>query len=147
VGTTIAFNQIACAETGIASVYGTSGEKTANGERLSAHALTAAHRSLPFGSSVLVTNKVNGRSVMVRINDRGPFVRGRVIDVTLAGARALGFSGLTKVQVTPLTKAIVDVDPPSSSIENPSLAKTSACFECESNFGDGVMDRLSASNR
>jgi rare lipoprotein A len=61
--------------------------------------MTAAHRSLPFGTKVRVTNKRNGRSVVVRINDRGPFVRGRVIDVTPAAASALGFSGLAPVHV------------------------------------------------
>ena len=60
-------------------------------------ALTAAHRSLPFGTKVRVTNKNNGHSVVVTINDRGPFVHGRVIDVTPAAARVLGFSGLTQV--------------------------------------------------
>jgi rare lipoprotein A len=64
---------------------------------LNPEALTAAHRSLSFGTKVRVTNKNNGRSVVVTINDRGPFVRGRVIDVTPAAARALGFSGLTRV--------------------------------------------------
>jgi rare lipoprotein A len=59
--------------------------------------MTAAHRSLPFGTKVRVTNHRNGRSVVVRINDRGPYVRGRVIDVTPAAADALGFSGLTSV--------------------------------------------------
>jgi rare lipoprotein A len=59
--------------------------------------MTAAHRSLPFGTKVRVTNRRNGRSVVVRINDRGPYVRGRVIDVTPAAADALGFSGLTSV--------------------------------------------------
>jgi rare lipoprotein A len=59
--------------------------------------LTAAHPTLPFGSEVKVTNKSNGRSVVVTINDRGPFVRGRLIDVTPAAARVLGFSGLTQV--------------------------------------------------
>jgi rare lipoprotein A len=81
---------------GVASVY-SSGHATASGQRLNTGALTAAHRSLPFGTKVLVTNERNGRSVTVTINDRGPFVRGRVIDVTPAGARALGFSGLTRV--------------------------------------------------
>jgi rare lipoprotein A len=85
----------ASAQTGIASVY--SGERTANGEYASASGLTAAHRTLPFGTRVLVTNDETGRSVVVRINDRGPFVRGRVIDVTPAAARALGFSGLAHV--------------------------------------------------
>jgi rare lipoprotein A len=85
-------------ESGIASVYSTeSGSGTASGQKLDPQALTAAHRTLPFGTKVRVTNKKNGRSVVVTINDRGPFVSGRVIDVTPAGARALGFSGLTQV--------------------------------------------------
>ena len=63
------------------------------------HALTAAHRTFPFGTKVKVTNNHNGRSVVVTINDRGPFVRGRVIDVTPAAARVLGFSGLAQVTV------------------------------------------------
>jgi rare lipoprotein A len=84
-------------EAGVASVYGTKGGRTANGEHVYPSALTAAHRTLPFGTKVRVTNQANGRSVTVRINDRGPFVRGRVIDLTPAGARALGFSGLARV--------------------------------------------------
>ena len=87
----------AAAESGIASVYAYSGSKTASGERASPGGLTAAHRTLPFGTKVRVTNKRNGHSVVVRINDRGPFMRGRVIDVTPAAARALGFSGLAPV--------------------------------------------------
>ena len=88
---------------GIASVYGYHGGRTASGERANPGQLTAAHRSLPFGTRVRVTNRSNGRSVVVRINDRGPFTRGRVIDVTPAVARALGFSGLTRVSL-----AVVD---------------------------------------
>jgi rare lipoprotein A len=87
----------AFAESGIASVYACSGERTANGERAQPSGFTAAHRTLPFGTRVRVTNKSNGRSVVVRINDRGPFVRGRVIDLTPAAARAIGFSGLAHV--------------------------------------------------
>lgn len=87
------------AQSGIASVYAYKGEKTANGERASPGGLTAAHRTLPLGSRVRVTNKNNGRSVVVRINDRGPYVNGRVIDLTPAGAHALGFSGLAPVTV------------------------------------------------
>jgi rare lipoprotein A len=87
----------ATAESGIASIYAYESGKTASGERASAKGLTAAHRTLPFGSHVRVTNKRNGKSVVVRINDRGPFIKGRVIDVTPAAAKALGFSGLTKV--------------------------------------------------
>jgi rare lipoprotein A len=93
------FVGMAHAESGIASVYGHRGGKTASGERVSPGALTAAHRSLPFGTKVRVTNKKNGRSVTVRINDRGPFIRGRVIDLTPAAAQRLGFSGLAPVSV------------------------------------------------
>jgi len=93
----IAIPLAASAQSGIASVYGYPGGRTANGERMSVGALTAAHRTLPFGTMVRVTNEHNGRSVVVRINDRGPFVSGRVIDLTPAGAHALGFSGLTEV--------------------------------------------------
>jgi rare lipoprotein A len=63
--------------------------------------MTAAHKSLPCGSKVRVTNKRTGKSVTLTINDRGPFVRGRVIDLTPAAANALGFSGLAPVSVAP----------------------------------------------
>ena|SRR5215469_6453388 len=85
-------------QSGVASVYtARSGPKTANGERVRSGALTAAHRTLPFGTRVRVTNIRNGRSVVVRVNDRGPFVRGRIIDLTPAGAHALGFAGTASV--------------------------------------------------
>jgi rare lipoprotein A len=91
------------AERGIASIYSglphEGGSKTANGERVNVRALTAAHKTLPFGAKVRVKNLRNGKSVVVRINDRGPFVRGRVIDVTPAAARVLGFSGLAPVTI------------------------------------------------
>ena len=87
----------AWAQHGIASVY--SGGHTANGEHASPAGFTAAHRSLPFGTLVRVVNQHNGRSVVVRINDRGPFIRGRIIDLMPAAARALGFSGLAPVDV------------------------------------------------
>jgi rare lipoprotein A len=83
---------------GLASIYG-SDSQTASGERFNPDELTAAHRTLPFGTRVRVTNHKNGRSVVVTINDRGPFVRGRIIDVTPAGAHALGLSGLAPVTV------------------------------------------------
>ena len=93
-----AFSNSALAESGMASVYSTeSGSKTASGQRLNPNALTAAHRSLPFGTKVLVSNRRNGRSIVVTINDRGPFVRGRILDVSPVAARALGFSGLAPV--------------------------------------------------
>ena len=77
---------------GVASYYGKRfhGRRTANGERFDMHALTAAHRTLPFGARVEVTNPSTGRSVVVRINDRGPFHGGRVIDVSRAAAEKLG---------------------------------------------------------
>ena len=87
-------------QNGIASVYGyETGSRTASGRHLKLSALTAAHRSLPFGTKVLVTNKRNGRTVTVEIIDRGPFVKGRVIDLTPAAAKSLGFSGLTLVSL------------------------------------------------
>jgi rare lipoprotein A len=85
-------------QAGVASVYSTeSGSRTASGEKLNPEALTAAHRTLPLGSKVRVTNKSNGHYVVVTIKDRGPFVRGRIIDLSPAAARALRFSGLTQV--------------------------------------------------
>ncbi|HEY2532544.1 MAG TPA: septal ring lytic transglycosylase RlpA family protein [Xanthobacteraceae bacterium] len=84
---------------GIASVYSGrfSGRATANGERIRSSAFTAAHRSLPFGTLVRVTNARNSRSVIVRINDRGPFVGGRTIDLTPSAARAIGMGSLARV--------------------------------------------------
>jgi rare lipoprotein A len=88
----------------MASWYGPGfqGRRTANGERFNTHELTAAHRSLPFGTRVRVTNKTNGRSVVVRINDRGPYAGGRVIDLSNASAQAIGVSGVAKVSVARL---------------------------------------------
>ena len=87
-------------QTGVASVYSVeSGRRTASGQELNREALTAAHRTLPLGTKVKVTNKSTGHSVVVIINDRGPFVRGRIIDVSPAAARVLGFSGLTHITV------------------------------------------------
>jgi rare lipoprotein A len=88
------------AETGIASVYGYDGTKSASGERTDPRGLTAAHRTLPFGTMVTVVNKKNGRQVTVRINDRGPFIAGRIIDLTPAAASQLGFSGLAPVTIS-----------------------------------------------
>jgi rare lipoprotein A len=82
-------------ERGMASWYGPGfhGNKTANGERYDMYKLTAAHRTLPLGSVAVVHSLTSGRQVTVRINDRGPFVRGRVLDLSLAGAQALGMVG------------------------------------------------------
>ena len=86
------------AQCGSASWYALH-SKTASGERMNPAALTAAHRTLPFGTKVKVTNQRNGKSVVVRINDRGPFAKGRVIDLSKAAASKLGFikSGHTKI--------------------------------------------------
>lgn len=96
----------AAAETGVASVYARRfhGRRTANGERFDASGLTAAHRRLPFGTRVRVTNLATRRSVVVRINDRGPFARGRVIDLSPAAAARLGVGAisLTRVHVAPV---------------------------------------------
>jgi rare lipoprotein A len=77
------------------------GRRTANGEIFDTHELTMAHRSLDFGSQVRVTNLENGRSVVVRVNDRGPYVRGRVADLSYAAARELGFvdDGVVKARI------------------------------------------------
>lgn len=89
------------AETGRASWYSLT-SRTASGERCDPTALTAAHPSLPFGTRVKVENLKNGRSVIVRINDRGPYYGGRVIDLTKAAAQRLGFvaAGTAKVRIT-----------------------------------------------
>ncbi|QTD45957.1 septal ring lytic transglycosylase RlpA family protein [Ottowia testudinis] len=79
---------------GVASWYGPGfhGRRTANGEKFDMHELTAAHKTLPFGTRVLVHNPRTGKEVVVRINDRGPFIKGRVIDLSKAAAKALGFN-------------------------------------------------------
>ena len=82
---------------GLASVYSTLSEETASGQDTSVNDRTAAHRSLPFGTLVRVDNQENGNSAVVRIADRGPFVSGRIIDVSQVAAHELGFSELTKV--------------------------------------------------
>jgi rare lipoprotein A len=96
-------------ETGEASWYGPTfhGKTTANGERYNMLLLTAAHRSLPFGTLVKVTNLSNGRTATVRINDRGPFLKGRILDLSYAAARALGANspGVIRVRLEVIGKA------------------------------------------
>jgi rare lipoprotein A len=90
-------------ETGLASFYGRhlQGRRTASGERYDAAALTCAHRTQPFGAFLRVTELETGRSVVVRVNDRGPFVQGRVVDLSYAAARRLGMvqRGVARVRV------------------------------------------------
>ena len=85
--------------TGMASYY-KSGKQTANGERFNPNGLTAAHRTLPFGTKLRVTNLRTGKSVVVRINDRGPFIKGRVIDLSLGAAKLVGMTTSGVVRVT-----------------------------------------------
>ncbi len=92
--------------TGVASWYGPgfAGRKTASGERYRPAGMSAAHRTLPFGTAVKVTNLDNDKSVIVKINDRGPFVRGRIIDMSQGAAKKLGMmgSGTARVKVVAL---------------------------------------------
>ena len=94
---------------GHASFYGKelAGRKTASGERFNPGGMTAAHRSLAFGTQLKLTNISNGRTAIVRINDRGPFVRGRVLDVSFGAAQALGFvgRGTASLRIEPLNGA------------------------------------------
>ncbi len=89
-------------EEGVASYYAEefNGRKTSNGEVFDMNKLTAAHKSLPFNSVVKVTNLDNGLAVIVRINDRGPFVQGRILDLSLAGAKAIGMIGTGTARVS-----------------------------------------------
>ncbi len=88
---------------GVASWYGRThhGKKTANGELFDMNAMTAAHRQLPLGTRIKVTNVANGRTAEFRVNDRGPYARGRVLDLSHRGAQVLGFvdAGTTRVQI------------------------------------------------
>jgi rare lipoprotein A len=89
---------------GIASWYGPGfhGKRTASGEKFDTHDMTAAHRTLPFGTKVRVVNRRTGKSVVVRINDRGPYAHGRVIDLSKASAQAIGITGVGAVEIAQL---------------------------------------------
>ena len=105
-------------QTGIASLYAKKfhKRKTASGEKFNMYALTAAHRTLKFGTVVKVTNLKNNKSVTVRINDRGPFIKGRVIDLSFAAAQKLGFvqQGITSVKI----ETVDGIEPDDSKQEN-----------------------------
>lgn len=90
---------------GIASFYSKSLHrgKTSNGERYNMHSMTAAHTTLPFNTKVRVKNVKNGRTVVVRINDRGPFIKGRIIDLSSVAARCLGITGSSLVEIQALS--------------------------------------------
>jgi len=114
-------------ETGTASWYGRDfhGKKTANGERYDMHALSAAHKTLPMPTLVRVTNLENGRSVVVRVNDRGPFVKNRLIDLSYSAAQSLGYTdkGTARVRVQTLNRPSPTVATVSTG-SGPTLAET-----------------------
>jgi rare lipoprotein A len=99
----VTWPSFAAQKPGIASICTQAGGTTSSGERFVSEKLTAAHRTLPFGTMVRVTNVQNGRSVVVRINDRGPFNKSRIIDVSPAAAKVLQFSGLATVTLDVVT--------------------------------------------
>ncbi|MES2254511.1 MAG: septal ring lytic transglycosylase RlpA family protein [Pseudomonadota bacterium] len=113
-------------ETGIASWYGPTfyGKSTANGETYDGNALTAAHRTLPMPVNVRVTNLDNGKSIIVRVNDRGPYARGRIIDLSRRAAELLDVvqTGTAKVRVTYLARADMEGGGPPPSITPPEIA-------------------------
>jgi rare lipoprotein A len=110
---------------GIASWYGPHvGRFTASGEVFDSRKLTCAHRSLPFGSVIKVTNDKTGKSVIVRVNDNGPGPRGRVVDLTHAAAKAIGMNGIAKVHIDVLQEPIVEVaEAPETKIKSKSRSR------------------------
>ena len=118
-------------EQGLASWYGRKfhGRRTASGELYNMYAMSAAHRTLPLPSYVRVSNPANGRTVIVRVNDRGPFIKGRIIDLSYAAAQRLGMNGLAVVQLVRITpeeirSSVVDgvrSTQPSARAEDPPL--------------------------
>ncbi len=108
-GADAAFRQV-----GMASWYGPGfhGRKTASGERFDQNDLTAAHRKLPLGTEITVTNLENGSSIVVEVNDRGPYAKGRVLDLSKAAARKLGMveSGVAKVRIEATPRQLTSAD-------------------------------------
>jgi rare lipoprotein A (peptidoglycan hydrolase) len=100
-------------ERGTASFYAARfhGRRTASGERYNHQAMTVAHRTLPFGTLLRITNERNGRSITVRVNDRGPFIRGRIVDLSGAAARQLGVTGLAPVTIETVTGEEAEPEP------------------------------------
>lgn len=121
-------------QTGKASFY-KHGHRTASGERFDSKDYTAAHRTLPFGTRVLVTNVDTGMSVIVRINDRGPHVRGRIIDISYGAAKYLGITGdgVANVKIVPLVK--VAEAPAAAPAAAPAPALPAASQEVAENSG------------
>jgi rare lipoprotein A len=103
-GSAASYTRTTNLQSGKASWYGPGfqGRRTASGERFNTHDMTAAHRTLPFGTKVRVTNTKTGQPVVVRINDRGPYAHGRVIDLSRASAQSIGIDGLAQVTLAGL---------------------------------------------
>lgn len=120
----ISFTAQAQTESGKASFYSksSSGRRTASGERLHHDSLTCAHRTYPFGTLLLVTNPANGNHVIVKVTDRGPYVKGRVIDLSVRAAKELGImaQGIAPVIVEKLDDSIIPFKP-ADYIEKPEL--------------------------
>lgn len=136
-------------QTGIASWYGIEehGLPTATGERFSKNALTAAHKSLPMGTIVRVTNLENGRDIIVKINDRGPFVEGRMIDLSYAAAKSIGLikDGTAKVKVE-----VISAPGRSSNFFDPIYTIQVASFADKNNalmFKEGLAHRIDEETR
>ena len=112
-------------QSGKASFYAkrATGSRTANGERLHHDSMTCAHRSYPFGTMLKVTNVLNGRQVVVRVNDRGPFRRGRIIDLSWGAAKAIGMisHGVVPVTVELLRRATIPFKPEEDDLDLPQL--------------------------
>ena len=108
-------------EAGIASWYGRKfhGRKTSNGERYDMYAMTAAHKTLPMGTMLLVKNIKNGRSIVVRVNDRGPFVKGRIIDLSYTAGKEIGLvgPGTARVKIAALGEAVQEPKSPSAPVQ------------------------------
>ena len=103
-GSAASYTELAVIQSGTASWYGPGfhGRLTANGERFNTNDMTAAHKTLPFGTRLKVTNARTGKSVVVRINDRGPYAHGRVIDLSKASAQSIGVDGVAQVTLAKL---------------------------------------------
>jgi rare lipoprotein A len=103
-GSAASYTEPTVIQSGKASWYGPGfhGRLTANGERFNTNDMTAAHKTLPFGTKLKVTNARTGKSVVVRINDRGPYAHGRVIDLSKASARSIGVDGIAQVTLAKL---------------------------------------------
>lgn len=108
--------EVECQQTGVASFYADkfNGRKTASGERFSQKKMTCAHRTLPFGTKLKVTNTTNGKSIIVTVNDRGPYIKGRVLDLSLCAAKELDFvrAGKTQVMFETITDEEIEAEKP-----------------------------------